>query len=172
MSRCATVQKLFSSYIEQSIDPESKRYIEQHLEVCTECAKAVSDIKFLSARFKKLQPIQTSDTFDQQLRARIIENRPIAANTSFIKTMSYGLSTAVILIVVYFFINSDPTIPSQNRATTAPVAPIIQSAGINQDNALNQVVDQEQKMAVAANDSSDTKRLSDEEKRALNLVDQ
>jgi hypothetical protein len=172
MSHCVTVQKLVSSYIEQSIDPESEKHIEQHLEACADCAKAVADIKFFTKRFKNIQPIKTSDDFDQKLRSRIIENRPLTTNTSYIKTMSYGLSTAVILVVVYWFINSDPTNSNPNLSTPESSIPAIQSAGVSQENAVLPVSDQEQKMAVTAADSTDSQKLSDEEKRPVNLVDQ
>lgn len=172
MNPCATVQKYFSSYLDQSIDPQLRQEIDSHIQGCPECAKILQDLKFLALRFRKVQTLQTTDSFEKNLRQRIIDNTSAKEENNPLKTFSYGLSAAAILVAVYFFINTNPTTPSDTIISPAPSKSAIQNTRMSEELTTNPVIDEEINTQIAVDDSIESKRLTDEEQREINLVDQ
>ncbi|MBN2423801.1 MAG: zf-HC2 domain-containing protein [Calditrichaceae bacterium] len=172
MNPCATVQKYLSSYLDQSLDPQLRQEIDSHIQECPECAKILQDLKFLTSRLKNVQTLQASDSFEKNLRQRIIDNTATKEENNPLKTFSYGLSAAAILVAVYFFINTNPTTPSDNIISPAPSKSSIMDARMSEEITTNPDLDKETNTQMAVDDSIESKRLTDEEQREINLVDQ
>lgn len=107
MTSCDRIKQLLSSFLENTIDPDSRSLVESHLSKCPECKSVLSQVEFLTQRLSSVSNINTSSTFDQKLRAQIVNQPANEKRINSIRTWSYGFSGAVILATVTFFMITD-----------------------------------------------------------------
>jgi hypothetical protein len=175
MDRCATVKSLFSSYIDKTINPQSRKILEDHLKICKKCDLILTNIRFLAGRLKKLPAIKTPENFEENLRSRIVanqKNKRIYSTNTF-KSFSYGFSAAALLLVVYLFINPGSQSDSQQLISSPEIVPVKQSVSeASGGKNINEPHTNSGDEALTRTISDSTRKNAEEESRKVNLVDQ
>lgn len=70
---CLEVWKEISNYIEDDIDPELRRRIEEHIKVCHHCTAVLDGARNVIQLVADGKPFDLPEGFSQRLRKRIEE---------------------------------------------------------------------------------------------------
>ena len=127
MVSCDTVRSMLSELLEGTIDPENKRQIEAHLEVCADCRQTAGNIRLITSRLHSVATLSTSAGFDQALRLKIMSSPDNSETVFSFRNLSYAFSAAVIIIAAYFIFWTDvpdaqnirPVMQQSNQITTS-----------------------------------------------------
>jgi len=106
MNTCDNTKALFSDYIDELLTSEQRAKVEAHIAVCADCRTVLQQVTLLTKRIQMIASISASDTFDQNLRARIMGNLPSDSKPSFKRSFTFGFSGAAVLAALTFFILS------------------------------------------------------------------
>jgi hypothetical protein len=68
---CSEVQKRLSAYIEKAVSPEQKALIDAHLKGCTQCKRALADLKKAIRYVQGLEEVEPPAWLTQQVMARV-----------------------------------------------------------------------------------------------------
>jgi len=68
---CPGSKKLFSEYIDGVLDPDTKAQLEEHVLQCTDCRRALEDLKALVRELRTIEPVKAPDDFIDRLHERI-----------------------------------------------------------------------------------------------------
>lgn len=71
MHRCRVGREL-SSYLDNQLEPRSRRKVEAHLEGCSVCAQELAQLRALGERLKTWQVAETGQEFDNTVRNAIV----------------------------------------------------------------------------------------------------
>jgi len=174
MMQCDTIKEMLSDYIDDTIDPDVKLQIKEHLEACPACNTLIQQVKVITNRLNHAQSIKTSADFDKNLRARIMGSDKTNTSTVPVRRMIYGLSGLTAAVAVYFITtstlftetNPDQVTPSNFQTTTSaqPNQVVTQQPSTN----IQPVVDSKQTLV---RDSSES-RPTPLERREIQLVDE
>lgn len=173
MMHCDTIKELLSDYIDNSLEPNLRSQIKEHLVVCPDCEKLVQQVKSITIRLNQTSKIITSNEFDKNLRARIMGADKRTSSSIPFRGMIYGLSGLTAAAVVYFITTT--TIFSSD---TDPIQPVNfqQQTGVQQ----NQIIKQQPQVNIQpVNKSQDAAVVVDStkskpaplENRDINLVE-
>ena len=128
---CQKIKKLLNPYIDQVLDAESIRQVEEHLKSCPSCNKEYQNLKKIIASLNSLSPQPAPADFTQSLMTKISQEE-IQIQTSWIdhlkKRISIprlsfrlaGLTAAAALIVFFAF----------TFIFNTPIAPLVCSAEV------------------------------------------
>ncbi len=141
MMHCDTIKELLSDYIDNSLEPNLRSQIKEHLVVCPDCKKLVQQVKSITIQLNHTSKIMTSTEFDKNLRARIIEADKRTSSSIPVRGMIYGLSGLTAAAVVYFITTT--TIFSSDTDQLQPVN-FQQQTGVQQ----NQIIKQQPQMNI------------------------
>ena len=106
MNSCDNAKALFSDYIDELLSPEQRARVDAHTAICADCRMVLKQVTYLSQRIHTVASISTSEMFDQNLRARIMEGPERNPKPSFKHNFTVGLSGAAVLAALTFFILS------------------------------------------------------------------
>lgn len=135
MMHCDTIKELLSDYIDNSLEPNIRSQIKEHLGVCPECKKLVQQVKSITIRLNQTSKIITSTQFDKNLRARIMGADKSNAFSIPVRGMIYGLSGLTAAVAVYFITTT--TIFSSDTDSVQPVN-FQQQTGAQQNQTIKQ----------------------------------
>ena len=71
MRNCKYYSKLFSDYVDHSIDPTAQASLQQHLEDCPACKAKLQELSNMKYALASLPRVKTSDSFDVVLHANL-----------------------------------------------------------------------------------------------------
>ena len=173
MMHCDTIKEILSDYIDDSVEPNIKFQVNEHLEACLECNKLVQRVQSITTRLRQTNAVKTSADFDKNLRARIVNTD--TNNTSFnpTKGIVYGLSGLTAAVAIYFLTTT--TMFSGDQSQVSPInvqnnTAIQQNQIVNQQPTVNTQTVANNKEALVA-DSSESPHSTPLENRDIQLVD-
>ncbi len=79
--KCNEIRELLSLYIDQMLDENVARDVEEHLSVCDACRKEYNDIKEIHKLLCEVEMIQVPESFELRLRSALteeIQNMPVS----------------------------------------------------------------------------------------------
>lgn len=121
---CHKIKKLINPYIDQALEAETNRQIEEHLKSCPTCREEYQRLKELVTFFNSFPQINVPQNFTQNIMARIskekiqihtswvdhLKRRVFAPRFSFRLAGGIALTTAVIAFLAFTFIFNQPGI--------------------------------------------------------------
>lgn len=119
MISCDTVKSLLSDYLDLAVNPDLRRQIESHLQECPQCQKVYTDVQVITQRLRNSEVVQVSPEFNHKLRSRIMEGGMDGERTFTMRSLSFGLSGAVVVAAVSFFVMSELSSSSTQVNKTA-----------------------------------------------------
>jgi hypothetical protein len=112
---CQKIKKLLNPYIEQVLDTDTARQVEEHLKSCSTCNKEYQSLKEIITSLNSLSPQPAPRTFTQNIMAKISQ-KEIQIQTSWIDRIKrqisiprlsfrlVGAAAAATIIVFFAFI--------------------------------------------------------------------
>ena len=133
MMNCDKAKQLLSDYLDNTLEPEVKKEIEEFLESNSECKEIFADALSIQSQLKSLSRVTPTTEFEVNLRNKIIAlNSNDSKQVSFNKKgLSLAFSGAVLVTAVYMFVFtdfgiqqniSDEILPSSTISTSKPSA--------------------------------------------------
>jgi hypothetical protein len=143
MMNCDKAKQLLSDYIDNTLEPEVKKEIDDFLESNSECKEIFADVLSLQNQLKSLSRVTPTSEFEINLRNKIIAlNSNDVRQVSFNKKgLSLAFSGAVLITAVYMFVFtdfgiqqniSDEILPSSTITTSKP-SPTVSKEQVNTD---------------------------------------
>jgi len=153
MMNCDKAKQLLSDYLDNTLEPEVKKEIDDFLENNSECKEIFTDALSVQNQLKSLSRVTPTAEFEVNLR-----NKIIALNSNDVKQVSFnkkGLSLAfsgaVLITAVYMFVFtdfgvqqsiSDEILPSSTISTPKPSANVSkEQVKTDQENEQNPVAE-------------------------------
>jgi len=68
---CATSKELFSEYIDDALDSDTKAQLEEHVLQCAGCRRDLEELRALVGEIRTVEPVKTPDDFLAKLHERI-----------------------------------------------------------------------------------------------------
>jgi len=116
---CDIIQDKFDDYLADLLSEEERQELEAHLEVCTDCAEALDDLKLLLEALKELPMEKLPEGFEASLHETLVkESESVKKKKSFLhwqKGISYA--AAALLVVVIGSSGLNGILSNYNRAT-------------------------------------------------------
>lgn len=110
MINCEKTKELMSDFIENEIDPEMKKEVTQHLNICPPCKKMFARTKELLESMSSFTPYSVSNNFDKDLEIKLARLRKTEKNSnrnSFIKGAFIGAAAAGL---IFFSFNGNDSV--------------------------------------------------------------
>lgn len=68
---CATIKELLSEYMDDTLDPDTKARLEDHLVTCKGCTEELASLRALVQELSSLEPVEAPEDFIDKLRERM-----------------------------------------------------------------------------------------------------
>jgi len=115
MTKCESIKPYISDYIENRLNPEHKSQLEQHFKECDSCKSLAKNMNAMRTVMSNLHTHKCSDIFYVNLRRKINkENHQSKFSTLNVRTIAYGFSFALLLMVSIISYNNFMSTDSQN----------------------------------------------------------
>lgn len=88
---CQKIKKLLNPYIEQALDADTARQVDEHLKSCSTCNNEYQSLKEIITSLNSLSPQPTSRTFTQNIMAKISQ-KEMQIQTSWIDRIKKQVS--------------------------------------------------------------------------------
>lgn len=106
MINCDKMKELMSDYLDNTLDSETRKSVEAHLQEDAACRKVYEDAKAIKGSMQNLPSISVSEDFHARLRTRIVEENNADANPIRNKrrTLSFAFTGTIASAALLFFI--------------------------------------------------------------------
>ncbi len=111
---CADMEQYFSSYIDGSLDDETKALVEKELLACEDCQKKLSLMQAIRQTAKSMPEIEVSDTFKSSLHERLLAEQAAkeTRKNRFVWSRASGfVAVAAVLFLSVMTLSSLPEHP-------------------------------------------------------------
>lgn len=115
---CRDIEKQLPAYLDDGLSPEEKQCIDDHLDDCPACRRAMADLKRMQACLTDLDEVEPPPFLEQRIMARVREEA--AQKQGFLRKLFYplhikipiqALATLLIAVLaVYVYRQGDPEI--------------------------------------------------------------
>ncbi len=133
---CKQTEKLFSAYLEDELDVEMVRRLEQHLAKCATCEREWQAFRRTINLVSEMPTIAPSINFGWKLRSRLAQNSPVSLwrwlrerLTSRPALVFEGIAALLILFMgLYFYLSSPLRPPTDNEIIVRYIMPEISAS--------------------------------------------
>jgi hypothetical protein len=94
MVKCKDIKELLPSYLDDFLEPEKKKIIEEHLCSCSQCSKELADLKKAMQMLQEIEEVDTPPWFKQQIMARV-RQEAAEKKEGFFKRLFYPLHVKI-----------------------------------------------------------------------------
>lgn len=114
--KCEQIKELLSPYMDQMTDPKENNAIEAHLASCPNCREELKQLKAMAEMMNGLYTPQLPETFAQDLRQRLNDEKISILKTKDLKTPSKAgwIAAAVALVALGAGIFTSSYLPADN----------------------------------------------------------
>jgi len=106
MGDCDRMKKYISDYLENNLDPTTRKQFEENLKLYPELSSLTKNVSILPSLLNKLTVYRCSDDFILHLRERIHSGSESTPAKGTIWKFSLALSFLVVIIITVFGVNS------------------------------------------------------------------
>ncbi len=92
MKECKDIQNNLPLYLDDSLSAADKKSVEEHLKICPQCKKTLSQLRKTEAWVSSVQPVDTPPRFRQEIMAKVREE---AEKKSFVQKWFYPLQIKI-----------------------------------------------------------------------------
>jgi len=120
---CETIEELMSPYLEDELNPEDRRIVENHLRTCQTCSELLSLMRDTQASLAEFPEIEVSESLLDKIYAIPSRKKKFRVSFDFLQFPSLQpiMASATILMVMFSFYYFNPNRSGINKTVNRQV---------------------------------------------------
>jgi predicted anti-sigma-YlaC factor YlaD len=112
------IKKLISVYIDGEVSEEEKKFIENHLKVCSSCRKYLEDLKRINSFLKTWEDESISPDLEQKIKMNFLNNKNKEVRKMKSKKILIG-STGILVVLLLTLIGINMFVNIEDKQKTS-----------------------------------------------------
>jgi hypothetical protein len=91
MVNCKDIKELLPPYLDDLMDSEKRKILEEHLSICSQCSRELADLKKAMRMLHEVDEVDPPPWFKQQIMARVRQEAAAIQDAGFLKRLFFPL---------------------------------------------------------------------------------